>query len=66
MAITLRFLACGDSYHSPSYAFRVTHNTISLFVMDVLQAIVDEYGDEVVSVPSTPDDWCDLSEKFGT
>ena len=66
LAITLRFLASGDTYHSLSYAFRVPHNTISLFVTDVLQAIVDEYGDEVVSVPSTPDEWHELSEKFGT
>ena len=34
-----------------------------LFVMNVLQAIVDEYGDEVVSIPTTPDGWHQLSEK---
>ena len=66
LAITLRFLASGDNYHSLSFAFRVPHNTISLFVMDILQAIVDEYGDQVVSVSTTPDDWCNLSETFGT
>ena len=29
VAITLRFLATGDSYYSLGYAFRVAHNTIS-------------------------------------
>ena len=35
MAITLRFLATGDSYHSLSFTFRVAPNTISLFVPEV-------------------------------
>ena len=34
--------------------------------MDILQAIVGEYGDEVVPIPTMPDDWCDLSDKFGS
>ena len=66
LAITLRFLATGDSYHSLSYAFRVPHNTISLFVLDVLEAIVSEYSDEVVVTPTTPEGWRELAEKFGT
>ena len=41
LAITLRFLAIGATYHSLSFTFRVPHNTISLFVSEVLQAIVD-------------------------
>ena len=35
MAITIRFLATGDSYHSLGFNFRVPHNTISLFVPQV-------------------------------
>ena len=30
LAITLRFLASGDSYHGLAFSFRVPHNTISL------------------------------------
>ena len=66
LAITLRFLASGATYHSLSFAFRVPHNTISLFVSEELQAIVDEYSDEVVSVTDNPDAWCELSDKFAT
>ena len=64
--ITLRFSASGATYHSLSFTFRVPHNTISLFVSEVLQAIVDEYGDEVMSVPDNPDAWRELSDKFAT
>ena len=55
LAMTLRYLAL--TFHSLSFVFRVPHNTISLFVSEVLQAIVDEYGDEVVAVPDNADDW---------
>lgn len=65
LAISLRFLASGETYHSLSYAFRVPHNTISGFVKEVMQAIVDEYGAKVVCTPSNPDEWRELSAKFG-
>jgi len=35
LAITLRFLATGDSYTCLAFDFRVAHNTISLFVPQV-------------------------------
>ena len=66
LAITLRFLATGDSYHSLSYAFRVPHNTISKLVREVCGAMVDEYGSEVVSLPVTEDGWRRLSEQFAS
>ena len=59
-------MASGNSYHSMSYAFRVPHNTIFLFVKEVPEAIVDEYADEVVSLPTTEDGWRELGKKFGT
>ncbi len=46
-AITLHFLATGDSYHSLMYGFRMAHNMISLIVRDVCQAIIEH---EVVVV----------------
>lgn len=57
MAITLRFLATGDSYKSLSYAFRVAHNTISYSVPATCRAIVAVYGDEELQVPQTPEAW---------
>lgn len=66
LAITLRFLATGNSYHSLAYSFRVPHNTISMFLGEVCEAIVAEYGDEVVSLPTSEDGWRDLAEKFGS
>ena len=52
LAVTLRYFATGSSYRELAYAFRVPHNTISTFLIDVCHAIVSEYGDEVVKMPN--------------
>ena len=65
LAITLRYLASGNSYRSLAYSFRVPHNSISKFLGEVCEAIIAEYGD-IVSLPNTEDGWTDLAEKFGS
>ena len=65
LAVTLRFLATGNSYKSLSYDFRVAHNTIALFVPEVCNAIVEEYRLEQFSTPSNPDGWKQVAAKFG-
>lgn len=64
LAITLRYLATGDSYRSLAFGFRVAHNTISKFVGEVCQAIIDEYRDECFQTPNTPDGWREVAERF--
>jgi len=64
LAITLRFLATGNSYRSLAYTFRVPHNSICGFVPEACEAIIAEYEPEVVTLPQTPDDWRNLSDQF--
>ena len=64
VAITLRFLATGDNYHSLGYAFRVAHNTISKLVPETCRAIVRSYGEEVVKLPTTPEEWKAVAHIF--
>ncbi|XP_041483828.1 putative nuclease HARBI1 [Lytechinus variegatus] len=64
LAITLRYLATGNSYKTLQYAFRVAHNTISLFIPEVCQAIISEYQDEVFSCPTTPDEWREVARTY--
>jgi hypothetical protein len=64
LAVTLRFLATGNSFHSLSYSFRVPHNSISIFVREVLEAIIAEFGEEVVVTPTIPEGWRELADKF--
>ena len=42
----------------------MAHNTISLFVPDVCDAIVEEYRDEQFSTPSTLEEWQRIADKF--
>lgn len=64
VAITLRFLATGNSYKSIGYAFRVAPNTISELVPETCRAIITAYGHEVMKLPETPEDWKKVAQVF--
>jgi hypothetical protein len=64
LAMTMRHLASGDKYASLKFNFRVAHNTMSLCVREVCQAIVDEYKDECIPCPTTEAQWRIIAEAF--
>ena len=64
LALTLWHLASGTKYQSMSYGGGVPHNTISLLVPKVCQAIIDECLDEVMRCPTTAEEWRAISDKF--
>ena len=63
LAIKLRFLATGMSFHSLAFDFCVGQNTISLFEPQVCEAICEEYSAEVFQTPNTPDTWRPVAER---
>ena len=66
LAVTLCFMASGDNFCDLAYSFRVPHDTISMFLSDVFLAIVAEYGDEALKMPSDEDEWHVVIDKFST
>ncbi|XP_005181879.3 uncharacterized protein LOC101887897 [Musca domestica] len=64
LAVTLRFLASGDSYKSLSVFFRVAPNTISLFVPIVCDAIYKALKGAYIKIPSTQEEWNVVAFKF--
>lgn len=64
LAITLRYLATGDSYRTLMYGFRVAHNTICGIVQDVCEAIVSAYAEDVIQTPVEPEQWVEIAEQF--
>ena len=64
VAITLRHLASGTKYHDMQYGWRVPHNTISIIVREVCQAIVDEYLDEMMTTPTTEAGWRQIADDW--
>lgn len=66
LAITLRFLATGDSSKDLMYCFRVAHNTIVDLIQPVCEAIIAEYKDELFNVPLEPEGWVKIARGFET
>lgn len=64
LAIALRYMASGDSYMSLSYNYRVAPNTISDLVPVTCDAIIQEYLEEVMTCPSTPEEWKQVAQVF--
>ena len=60
LALTIRYLATGESYSSLSCQFRVGRSTISRFLPQVCRAIQDEFTREYLRCPTTPDEWKEL------
>ncbi|CAH1987006.1 unnamed protein product [Acanthoscelides obtectus] len=63
LAITLRYLATGDSFSSLQYLFNVSKQVISKFVPEVCKEIINTLSQHV-KVPSTTDEWLKIAEKF--
>ena len=55
-SLNLWHLASGTKYNSMFYGWRVPHITISLLIPKVCQAIIDEYKDDVMKCPTTPEE----------
>ncbi|XP_045762735.1 uncharacterized protein LOC123865626 [Maniola jurtina] len=63
LAITLRFLATGDSYTSLQYLFRVSKQSISRIVPEVCDALCDALKDWV-KVPDSEEEWLQIAHDF--
>ena len=64
LALTIRYLATGESYTSLSCQFRVGTSTISKFLPEVCGAIQDEFTREYLQCPTTPYEWKELEREF--
>ena len=64
LAVTLRYMATGDTYVSLAYDFWVASETISHFIPEVCGAIADEYREEVLSCPLTSEGWLEIAQQF--
>ncbi|XP_062610911.1 uncharacterized protein LOC134272736 [Saccostrea cucullata] len=65
LAITIRYIVTGNNYKNLQYSFRVAHDTISLFIPEVCQAIIDEYEDDEFAFPTNQDEWREVAQKYG-
>ncbi|XP_052222164.1 uncharacterized protein LOC127838414 [Dreissena polymorpha] len=66
LAVTLHHLAAGASYSDSMYSFRVCKNTISKFVPEILEALIQEYSGEVLPAIVTTEQWQEIADDFQT
>ena len=64
LAVTLRFLANGNSYKSLQYSFRVETSTICKFIPEVCKAIIAVYMEEVLHCPKSEKDSKEVAAGF--
>ncbi|XP_068211947.1 uncharacterized protein [Palaemon carinicauda] len=63
LAVTLRFLVSGDSYHSLMYLFRIPVPTISIIVPEVCEALYTSLQD-FLKVPNSNEEWNKVADEF--
>ena len=64
LAITLRFLAIGETYKSLMYQYRVSEVSISRFVPEVCQVIIESFLEEYMSLPDSKEKWLSVAKEF--
>ena len=63
LAVTLRFLATGESYESLMYQYRINRTTIGRFVPTVCKEIYNCLQDKYFKMPMTEDQWLSIADK---
>ncbi|KAK7925261.1 hypothetical protein WMY93_007571 [Mugilogobius chulae] len=64
LAVTLRFLATGESFASCHFQFRIGASTVSLIVHETCIAIHQSLKDEYLQTPNTEEEWKKISSEF--
>ena len=57
IAVTLRYIASGDTYASLAFDFRVASESVCHFVPEVCTALLQDYKDEVLAIPNIHKAW---------
>ena len=64
LALTLRFLATGETFQSLSFQYRISLNAVPYIIKGCCKAIVERMALNFIKVPSTEAQWVDISKRF--
>ncbi|XP_067679605.1 uncharacterized protein [Haliotis asinina] len=64
LAVTLRYLATGESFQSLAFSYRLGKSTIGHIVKEVCQVIWNTMRDEFMPMPKTARDWKSIADNF--
>ena len=63
LAVTLRFLAIGETFMSHMYQFKTHHSTITKFIPQVLDTIYTVLKDDYLKCRTSQEDWTELADQ---
>uniref|UniRef100_A0AAG5DWM0 DDE Tnp4 domain-containing protein n=1 Tax=Anopheles atroparvus TaxID=41427 RepID=A0AAG5DWM0_ANOAO len=63
LIVTLRFLATGDNYKTLEYTFRISAQSIGIFIPEVCDSLIEVLRD-FVKLPTCPDEWLKVAQGF--
>ena len=64
VAVTLRFLATGESFQSLQYQFRISRTAISEIVTETCYEIINSLARKYLKTQSSEEEWLQVSEMF--
>ena len=64
LALTLRFLASGESQISLSFSFRIGHRTVGRIINETCDAIYNTLLEQYMSAPNNEEEWKRIAEEF--
>ncbi|KAL2092781.1 hypothetical protein ACEWY4_012579 [Coilia grayii] len=64
LAVTLRFLATGESFASFHFQYRLGESTISQIVTDTCEALHQTLKDDYLTTPNTEEEWRKVASGF--
>ena len=64
LAVTLRFLATGETFKSLEYSFRISRTTISSIELECCEAIYDILGPTYLKTPDSEEEWSRIAQLF--
>ncbi|XP_067949581.1 putative nuclease HARBI1 [Watersipora subatra] len=64
LALTIRYLATGDSQQSQSFNFRIGRSTVCKIIKEVCQAIWDGLYSKYLCTPKSKEEWATIGEQF--
>ena len=64
LALTLRYIATGESFQSLNFQFRISLNAVSYIIKGCCNALVDELVPVFVKTSSSEQEWLEIFKKF--
>ena len=64
LAVTLHFLATGDSQQSLSFSFRMGKTAVSNIITETSNVIYQVLKEKYLSEPHTKEEWLKISQEF--